>query len=94
MEDARIVYLAPLDQYAVTYTAYSRAGPLVALAMTSDFRSFDRHGAIMSPRRQRRRIFSAAVRRSLGTYPSTGSTDGIRESQYVAVLLARPPQLG
>jgi predicted GH43/DUF377 family glycosyl hydrolase len=49
VEDARIVYLAPLDQYAVTYTAYSRAGPLVALAMTSDFRSFDRHGAIMSP---------------------------------------------
>ena len=49
VEDARIVYLAPLDQYAVTYTAYSRAGPLVALAMTSDFRSFERHGAIMSP---------------------------------------------
>jgi predicted GH43/DUF377 family glycosyl hydrolase len=49
VEDARIVYLAALDRYAVTYTAYSRAGPLVALAMTSDFRSFDRHGAIMSP---------------------------------------------
>ena len=49
VEDARIVYLAPLDQFAVTYTAYSRAGPLVALAMTSDFRSFKRHGAIMSP---------------------------------------------
>jgi predicted GH43/DUF377 family glycosyl hydrolase len=31
VDDARIVYLAPLDQYAVTYTAYSRAGPLVAL---------------------------------------------------------------
>ncbi len=49
VEDARIVYLALLDQYAVTYTAYSRAGPLVALAMTTDFKSFQRHGAIMSP---------------------------------------------
>jgi predicted GH43/DUF377 family glycosyl hydrolase len=49
VEDARIVYLGPLDRYAVTYTAYSRAGPLVALAVTHDFRSFERHGAIMSP---------------------------------------------
>jgi predicted GH43/DUF377 family glycosyl hydrolase len=49
IEDARIVYLDQLDRYAVTYTAYSRAGPLVALAMTDDFRVFDRHGAIMSP---------------------------------------------
>jgi predicted GH43/DUF377 family glycosyl hydrolase len=49
VEDARIVYLDQLDRFAVTYTAYSRAGPLVALAMTNDFETFDRHGAIMSP---------------------------------------------
>src|SRR3954447_13150275 len=49
VEDARIVYLEGLEQYAVTYTAYSRAGPLVALAMTKDFVSFERHGAVMSP---------------------------------------------
>ena len=49
IEDARIVHLDPLDRFAVTYTAYSRAGPLVALAMTNDFRTFDRHGSIMSP---------------------------------------------
>lgn len=49
VEDARIVYLAPLHQYAVTYTAYSRAGPLVALAVTDNFQIFERHGAIMSP---------------------------------------------
>jgi predicted GH43/DUF377 family glycosyl hydrolase len=49
VEDARIVRLASLDRFAVTYTAYSRAGPLVALALTEDFHTFDRHGAIMSP---------------------------------------------
>lgn len=49
VEDARIVRLASLDRYAVTYTAYSRAGPLVALATTQDFHTFERHGAIMSP---------------------------------------------
>ncbi len=49
VEDARIVRLETLDCFAVTYTAYSRAGPLVALATTEDFRTFERHGSIMSP---------------------------------------------
>ena len=49
VEDPRIVRLAELDCFAVTYTAYSRAGPLVALATTNDFRTFERHGPIMSP---------------------------------------------
>src|SRR5258708_17006244 len=49
VEDARIVRLESLDCFAMTYTAYSRAGPLVALALTEDFHSFERHGAIMSP---------------------------------------------
>jgi len=49
VEDARIVYLDSLARYAVTYTAYSRAGPLVALAMTDDFQTFHRHGSIMAP---------------------------------------------
>ncbi|GAC1655937.1 MAG: glycosidase [Mycobacterium sp.] len=49
VEDARIVRLETLGCFAVTYTAYSRAGPLVALATTEDFRTFKRHGSIMSP---------------------------------------------
>ncbi|HEY3115531.1 MAG TPA: glycosidase [Chloroflexota bacterium] len=49
VEDPRIVCLAGLDQFAMTYTAYSRAGPLVALAMTEDFKTFERHGSIMPP---------------------------------------------
>ncbi|MGI8734291.1 MAG: glycosidase [Pyrinomonadaceae bacterium] len=49
VEDARVVYLPELEQWAVTYTAYSERGPLVSLALTRDFRTFDRRGAIMVP---------------------------------------------
>ena len=49
IEDARIVWLAELGQYAITYTAYSRSGPLVALALTRDFKTFERRGPIMPP---------------------------------------------
>jgi predicted GH43/DUF377 family glycosyl hydrolase len=49
VEDPRIVHLKSMGCFAVTYTAYSRAGPLVALATTEDFRTFERHGSIMSP---------------------------------------------
>ncbi len=49
VEDARIVYLAELEQYAVTYTAYSARGPLVSLALTRDFKTFERRGMIMPP---------------------------------------------
>ena len=49
VEDARIVYLPELKQYAITYTAYSARGPLVSLALTRDFKTFERRGMIMEP---------------------------------------------
>ena len=49
IEDPRITYLAELEQYAVVYTAYSHAGPTVALALTKDFREFERYGVITQP---------------------------------------------
>lgn len=49
IEDPRITYLPELSRYAVVYTAYSRAGPGVALAFTEDFHHFERYGMIMSP---------------------------------------------
>jgi predicted GH43/DUF377 family glycosyl hydrolase len=49
IEDPRIVYLPDIEQYAITYTAYSRNGPLVALALTRDFKTFERRGPIMPP---------------------------------------------
>jgi predicted GH43/DUF377 family glycosyl hydrolase len=49
LEDPRITYVPELDQYAVTYTSYARGGPGVSLALTKDFKSFDRYGVIMQP---------------------------------------------
>jgi predicted GH43/DUF377 family glycosyl hydrolase len=49
IEDPRITYVPELEQYAVAYTSFARGGPGVSLALTKDFRSFDRYGVIMSP---------------------------------------------
>ncbi|MFO7650018.1 MAG: glycosidase, partial [bacterium] len=49
VEDPRIVWLEEEGRYAVTYTAYSPAGPAVALALTEDFRRFERLGVVMPP---------------------------------------------
>ncbi len=49
IEDPRITFVEELGKYAVAYTAFSRGGPGVALALTSDFRHFERYGLIMQP---------------------------------------------
>lgn len=49
IEDPRITYLEELDEWAITYTAYSQGGPLVSLATTRDFKNFDKLGPIMPP---------------------------------------------
>lgn len=49
VEDPRIVYLVEFDRYAVTYTSYSHRGPGVSLALTDDFKHFERFGQIMPP---------------------------------------------
>lgn len=49
IEDPRITYVPELQQYAVAYTSFARGGPGVSLALTKDFRSFERYGVIMPP---------------------------------------------
>jgi predicted GH43/DUF377 family glycosyl hydrolase len=49
IEDPRITYAPGLGQYAVTYTCFSVGGPGVSLALTRDFRSFERIGVIQTP---------------------------------------------
>lgn len=49
IEDPRITWLEELERYAVVYTAYSPSGPAVALALTRDFREFERLGVVMAP---------------------------------------------
>ncbi|MCU0490348.1 MAG: hypothetical protein MUD01_01975 [Chloroflexaceae bacterium] len=49
IEDPRITFVPELGQYAVVYTSYAQGGPGVSLALTSDFRSFERYGVVMQP---------------------------------------------
>jgi predicted GH43/DUF377 family glycosyl hydrolase len=47
IEDPRITTVD--GEHLIVYTGYSSAGPLVALASTRDFRSFERRGVLMPP---------------------------------------------
>ncbi len=49
IEDPRITFVEELKKYVVVYTAFTRDGPGVALALTEDFISFERFGVIMPP---------------------------------------------
>jgi len=49
IEDPRITFVSELNKYAVVYTAFTRDGPGVSLALTEDFTHFERYGLIMSP---------------------------------------------
>ena len=48
IEDPRITRLKD-GTYMIVYTGYSLGGPLVCLASTTDFESFQRHGVLMTP---------------------------------------------
>lgn len=49
IEDPRITWLDSIGRWAITYTAYSKGGPLVSLAVTEDFKTFERLGPVMPP---------------------------------------------
>ena len=49
VEDPRLTWLPELEEWAITYTAYSRRGPLVSLALSKDFTEIRRMGPMMPP---------------------------------------------
>jgi predicted GH43/DUF377 family glycosyl hydrolase len=49
IEDPRITWIEEMKKWAICYTAYSKGGPLVSLAMTKDFVEFERLGVVMPP---------------------------------------------
>jgi predicted GH43/DUF377 family glycosyl hydrolase len=80
IEDPRITCLEDQKVWAVTYTAYSQAGPLVSLATTTDFRTFKRHGVVMPPEDKDAALFPvrfdgrwAMLHRPVSNMPSTGA---------------------
>lgn len=49
VEDPRITFVPELDRYVIAYTAFGAGGPAVALALTEDFRAFERLGLALQP---------------------------------------------
>ncbi|MFZ1880739.1 MAG: hypothetical protein WAU41_11290 [Gaiellaceae bacterium] len=45
-EDPRVVWLPELERWSITCTAYGPPGPAVYLALTTDFKTVERHGVI------------------------------------------------
>jgi len=68
IEDPRITFIHDLDLWAVTYTAYSRYGPLVSLALTKDFRHFERVGPILPPENKDAALFSEKISKKTSSY--------------------------
>lgn len=75
VEDPRITFVPELDKYVVAYTSYSRGGPGVSLATTTDFREFERLGVVMSPEDKDAALlphriggYWALIHRPVGTY--------------------------
>jgi predicted GH43/DUF377 family glycosyl hydrolase len=74
IEDARITLCG--DEYMIVYTGYSNAGPLVCLASTRDFESFERRGTLMPPEDKDAALFPctfggrwALIHRPVATQP-------------------------
>ncbi len=49
IEDARVLWIDEMESYAIIYTCYSQRGPGVSLALTRDFREFERIGNLFPP---------------------------------------------
>ena len=72
IEDPRITYVPELSKYAIVYTAFTRDGPGVSLALTEDFHEFERYGVIMPPEDKDAALLPSPDRRTLGIDPSPG----------------------
>ena len=70
-EDPRLTWLAEREEWVIAYTAYSRRGPLVSLAVTRDFRSVRRLGPATPPGDKDAALFPGRFERALGDDPST-----------------------
>src|SRR5215813_6595025 len=77
IEDPRITWVEELSQFAVVYTSYSTSGPLVSLALTKDFRHFERRGVVMPPEDKDAALFPqrfngrwALIHRPIANFPA------------------------
>ena len=60
-EDPRAVWVAELERWLITCTAYGPSGPAVYLASTTDFRTVERIGIICQPEDKNAAVLSERV---------------------------------
>jgi len=80
IEDPRITRIDSLNLWAILYTSYSKSGPLVSLATTKDFRTFERKGIVMPPEDKDAALFPvqfngrwAMLHRPVSGFPGAGA---------------------
>ena len=88
VEDPRLTRIG--DRVWFTYVAVSRHGPATALASTSDFRSFHRHGVIFCPENKDVVIFPERIG---GDYVAVHRPAGMTRFTRPEMWLARSPDL-
>ena len=49
IEDPRVTWIDKLGKWIIAYTSFSKGGPLVSLATTEDFKTFERIGPVIPP---------------------------------------------
>jgi predicted GH43/DUF377 family glycosyl hydrolase len=59
IEDPRITQIG--DDYMIVYTGFSGRGPLVCLASTHDFHTFERHGVLLPPENKDAALFPERI---------------------------------
>jgi len=86
IEDPRIVRLDELGKWAITYTAYSRGGPLVAMALTDDFVKFERLGPIMPPEDKDAALFPRRIKGKWALVHRPIAAQSCSRRPYLAVV--------
>lgn len=61
IEDPRVTRCDSEDEFLIVYTGYSAGGPLVCLAATRDFRSYERRGVLMPPEDKDAALFPCRI---------------------------------
>jgi beta-1,2-mannobiose phosphorylase / 1,2-beta-oligomannan phosphorylase len=88
IEDPRLARLN--DRYYFTYVAVSPHGIVTALASTSDFASFERHGVVFCPENKDVILFPETVD---GAYVALHRPNGNARFSQPGIWLARSPDL-
>ncbi len=80
IEDPRATYVEEIKSWVVLFTAYSRGGPMVSMALTQDFESFERLGPVMPPEDKDAALFPvrfqnrwAMLHRPVPAFPGVGA---------------------